>query len=78
MTQPREEFPDQPEQLVMFDNISFRLVMDGIYASIKLNSEKPNRGMTKAQAEEYLRNWFPEAEQIVIEDEGRTEAPGNT
>jgi hypothetical protein len=64
-----EERPEEPEQLVMFDNMSFRLVMEGLYASIKLNKEKPNRGMTKARAEELLRRQFPEAKQISWEDD---------
>lgn len=63
-----EERPEEPEQMVMFDNMSFRLVMDGLYASIKLNAEKPKRGMTKTQAEELLRKWLPEVKQIVWDD----------
>lgn len=51
----------QPEEFPEVDGLSFRLVMDGVYASIKLNATKPDRGMTKAQAEEHLKVWFPDA-----------------
>lgn len=61
MTQPEQE----PE--VMFDNMSFRLCMDGIWASVKLHNQNPDRGMTKEQAEEHLKLWFPEASEIEIE-----------
>lgn len=49
------------------ENLSFNLIMDGIYASIKLNKLKPDKGMTKAQSEEHLKRWFPEAE-VEIEE----------
>jgi hypothetical protein len=58
MTQP-ESVPD-PNQLRLFDSLAFRLTMDGLYASIKLHEKDPTRGVTKEQAEESLKRWFPE------------------
>lgn len=56
-----EERPEEPEQMVMFDNMSFRLVMDGIWASVHLHDKNPKRGMTREEATERLQVWFPEA-----------------
>jgi len=56
------------EQMQIFDPLCFKLVMDGVYASIRLNSQKPDRGMTKEQAEANLAKWFPEASEIRIEE----------
>ena len=64
----REERPKKPEQEALFDSMSFRLCMDGIWASIKLNREKPDRGMTIPQAEVLLAKMFPEASEIHIEE----------
>jgi hypothetical protein len=42
--------------------------MDGVWASIKLNQQNPKKGITKEQAEENLKKWFPDAEITIEED----------
>lgn len=51
------------------DSVSFRLVMDGVWASIHLHDLKPDKGMTREQAALNIAKWFPKAELIIEVDE---------
>lgn len=59
--------PEDPEQLEIFDSLSFRLVMDGVYASIHLNDLDPKKGITREQAQKNLEKWFPSG-QVILDD----------
>ncbi len=69
-----KERPDEPEQLVLFDNLSFRLVMDGVWASIHLNDKNPKKGITREQAQHNLEKWFPEGKVTLDDDTGQNPA----